>query len=132
MTLIQIIGKKALIVVEDIGLLAIAIATIIAFGIEINLMLEARKVTLADLLLMFIYLEVLSMTAIYLQSGKLPIRIPVYIAIVALARYLILDMKDMSSLEIIAVSASALILALTVLVIRYGHMKIPYPKDENP
>ncbi len=131
MTLIQIIGKKALIIVEDIGLLAIAIATVIAFGTEINTMIEARKVTLADLLLMFIYLEVLSMASIYLQSGKLPIRIPIYIAIVALARYLILDMKSLDGLGIIAVSASALILALTVLAIRFGHIRIPYPKDEN-
>lgn len=132
MTLIQLIGKKALIIVEDIGLLAIAIATIIAFIAEINVMVEARKVTLADLLLMFIYLEVLSMASIYLQSGKLPIRIPIYIAIVALARYLILDMKSMDAMGIIAVSASALILALTVLAIRFGHIHIPYPKDENP
>ena len=132
MTLTQLIGKKALIIVEDIGLLAIAIATIIAFVAEINIMIEARKVTLADLLLMFIYLEVLSMASIYLQSGKLPIRIPIYIAIVALARYLILDMKSMDAMGIIAVSASALILALTVLAIRFGHVRIPYPKDENP
>jgi len=58
-------------------------------------MYEARTVTLADLLLLFIYLEVLAMVKIYLASGKSPVRMPLYIAIVALARYMILDMKSL-------------------------------------
>ena len=131
MTFIQLAGKKLLVIVEDIGLLAIAIATIFAFATEIGTMIAAGVVTLADLLLMFIYLEVMAMVTIYLQSGKLPIRIPIYIAIVALARHLILGMKTMGSMEIIAVSASTLVLSLTVLAIRFGHMRLPYPKDEN-
>ena len=76
---------------QDIGLLIIAISTIVAVGIEINVMIEAMTVTLADLLLLFIYLEVLAMVAIYLESGKLPVRMPIYIAIVALARDLQLE-----------------------------------------
>ena len=100
-------AKKALSFTEDIGLLVIAIATVIAFGAEIKLMVVAQKVTLADLLLMFIYLEVLAMVGVYLDSGKLPIRIPLYIAIVALARYLILDMKEMSVWQMLATAAGA-------------------------
>lgn len=123
-------AKKALSFTEDIGLLVIAIATVIAFGAEIKLMVVAQKVTLADLLLMFIYLEVLAMVGVYLDSGKLPIRIPLYIAIVALARYLILDMKEMSVWQMLATAAGALILAITVLVIRYGHVRYPYGKEE--
>ena len=130
--MIQNVGKKVIVIVEDIGLLIVGIATIFAFGIEINNIIEARKVTLADLLLMFIYLEVLAMVAIYLESGKLPIRIPLYIAIVALARYLILDMKDMDTLRMLGVAGAALILAIAVFIIRYGHIKLPYPcKEEN-
>ena len=90
---------------------------------------EARAVTLADLLLLFIYLEVLAMVAIYLDSGKLPIRIPLYIAIVALARYLILDMKNMDTWRMLAVSGAALLMAIAVLVIRYGHARYPYEKN---
>ena len=125
------IGKKALIVVEDLGLVAIAIATVIAFIAEINLMITNRAVTLADLLLMFIYLEVLAMVSIYIKSGKLPIRIPIYIAIVALARHMILDMKSMDSWEIIAVAIAALVFALAVLAIRFGHVRYSYPDDES-
>ena len=106
-----------------------AVATIIAFGWEVALMVEARAVTLADLLLMFIYLEVLTMVGIYMKSGKLPIRIPLYIAIIALARYMILDMKAMDHWDMLAVAGAALILAITVLLIRYGHSRYPYDND---
>ena len=63
------------------------------------------------------------MVSIYLKSGKLPIRIPIYIAIVALARYLILDMKEMGQWKMLVVGGTALILSLTVLAIRYGHIR---------
>jgi protein PsiE len=115
---------------EDVGLLIISIATLIAMGIEVASMITARVVTLADLLLLFIYLEVLSMVAIYLKSGKLPVRMPLYIAIVALARYLILDMKNLDTMQILGIAGAALIIAVAVLVIRYGHAKFPYTDSD--
>jgi protein PsiE len=131
MQILKDITKNSLDVVQDIGLIFVAIATVIAFGVEVMTMVEHRTVTLADLLLLFIYLEVLAMVAIYLKSGKLPIRIPLYIAIVALARYMILDMKAMDSWRMLAVAGAALILALTILVIRYGHARYPYDPDSG-
>ena len=127
---ISSIGHIALTWVQDIGLLIIGISTIIAVGIEVMVMIDARTVTLADLLLLFIYLEVISMVAIYLDSGKLPVRMPIYIAIVALARYLILDMKALDTWRIMGVAVAALILALAVLVIRFGHTRFPYDKTD--
>ena len=131
MQILKDITKNSLDVVQDIGLILVAIATVIAFGVEVMTMVEHRAVTLADLLLLFIYLEVLAMVAIYLKSGKLPIRIPLYIAIVALARYMILDMKAMDSWRMLAVAGAALVLALTILVIRYGHVRYPYDSDSG-
>jgi len=122
---------ESLELLQALGLVLIAAATIIAFAIEIGVMVETRAVTLADLLLMFIYLEVLAMAGIYLKSGKLPIRIPLYIAIIALARYLVLDMKAMEDWRMLAVSGSALLIALTVLVIRFGHIRYPYESDSS-
>jgi len=116
---------------QNIGLIIIALASIFAIGHEVWLMIMNRQVALADLLLMFIYLEVLAMVAIYLESGKMPIRIPLYIAIVALARYMILDMKSMTAWQLVGVSASAFLLAITVLIIRYGHLRLPYDKDKS-
>ncbi|WP_417614510.1 phosphate-starvation-inducible protein PsiE [Oceanisphaera sp.] len=127
----RMLGSKVLDMLQHLGLIIVAVATVAAVGIEIGHMWQARTVTLADLLLMFIYLEVLAMVAIYLRSGKLPIRIPLYIAIVALARYLILDMKGMDSWRLITVAGAALVLAIAILVIRYGHVKYPYDKDDG-
>ena len=127
---ISIIAHRILTIVQDIGLIIIAVATVVAVGIEVKVMWDNGTVSLADLLLLFIYLEILAMVSIYLDSGKLPVRMPLYIAIVALARYLILDMKDMDVWKVMGVSAAALVLAVTVLVIRYGHLKYPY--DEPP
>lgn len=125
------VGKKAIIYAESIGLIIIAIATVIAVGIEITSMISAKTVTLADLLLLFIYLEVLAMVAIYLDSGKLPVRMPLYIAIVALARYLILDMKNMDIWHMLAVSGAILLITISILVHRYGHTKYPYGEEDN-
>ena len=109
----------------------IAISTVIAMYFEVKSMVDLRNVSLADLLLMFIYLEVLAMVAIYLESGKLPVRMPLYISIVALARYMILDMKNMDTMRLIGLAAAALILAITVFVIRYGHTQYPYNSKDD-
>lgn len=124
-------GHKTITLVEDLGLIIIAISTVIAVGIEISSMVEARTVKLADLLLLFIYLEVLAMVAMYLDSGKLPVRMPLYIAIVALARYLILDMKSLDNWRIIGIAGAILLISVAILVHRYGHTKLPYHKDDE-
>jgi len=124
-------GKNGLRWVENLGLIVIAIATVIAAAQEIDLMIEHRTVQLADLLLLFIYLEVLTMVGLYLESGQLPVRMPLYIGMVALARYLVLDMKEMDVWRMVGLSASVLVLALAVLVIRYGHVHYPYGRGEE-
>jgi len=122
--------KKAIRLAEVIGLIFIALATIFAIGHEMFKITSAFKVTLGDLLLLFLYLEVLAMVAIYMDSGKLPIRLPLYIAIIALARYLILDMKNLDTYHMLAIAATMILVALTVIIIRYGHVKLPY-KDHD-
>lgn len=117
---------KALVIVEDIGLLIIAISAVIAIGFEVVNMFTVMTVTLADLLLLFIYLEILAMVGIYLKTGKLPVRVPLYIAIVAIARYMILDMKNLDTLRVLGLTGAVLILALSILAIRYGHTQFPY------
>jgi protein PsiE len=128
---IKEISTRWLRVVENIGLIIISISTLIAFGFEISTMINAGTVTLVDLLLMFIYLEVLAMIAIYLESGKLPVRMPLYIAIVALARYLILDMKNLDTLQMLGVGVTILLMAISVLVIRYGHCRFSYDEKSK-
>lgn len=115
--------------VEYVGLLVIAFATTTAMYHEVVVMFEAQRVQLADLLLMFLYLEVLAMVGQYFKSGHLPVRYPLYIAMVALARYLILDLKEMNELRMLAVACAILLLTLGVLAIRYGHVRFPYRED---
>jgi len=110
----------------------ILLATLAAAGQEVMHMFHARTVTLSDLLLLFIYLEVVAMVHAYWQSGQLPVRMPLYIGVVALARYIILDMKDMDEKQMLAVAGAILILALAVLVIRYGHTRFPYEEKSDP
>ena len=127
---IQQFNQNLLSLVEHIGLLAIAIATVFAMAAEILVMVRVMQVTLADLLLLFLYLEVLAMVGAYYRSGKLPVRFPLYIGIVALARYLVLDIKDMDDLRMLSVAGSVLLLTLAVLLVRYGHVRYPYPSNE--
>lgn len=119
-------SKIALEFIENAGLVVIALATIVASIQELMRMVGAGAVTLGDLLLLFIYLEVLAMVAIYLESHRLPVRLPMYIAIVALARYLVLDMKDMDPWRILGVAGAILLIAISVLVVRFGHVRLPY------
>jgi protein PsiE len=123
--------QRGLTLVEYAGLLIIAFATTYAMVEEIGTMIEARRVTLADLLLMFLYLEVLAMISQYFNSGQLPVRFPLYIAMVAMARYIILDIKELTELRMLAVAAAILLLTLAVLVIRYGHTRFPYRDGEE-
>jgi protein PsiE len=116
-------------IVEYAGLLVIAFATAIAMYQEALIMVEARRASLSDLLLMFLYLEVLAMIGQYVKSGQLPVRFPLYIGIVALARYLILDLKDMTEWRVLAVTAAIFLLTVAVLVVRYGHVRYPYRED---
>ena len=120
------LALNALGMFEAIGLVVITLATLVAGAIEVTTMVGAGTVTLADLLLLFLYLEILAMVGVYFQSGQLPVRFPIYIAIVALARYLVLDMKSLDVWRMLGVTASILLLTLAVLVIRYGHLRFPY------
>ncbi len=127
---IQQFNQKLLQLAEHIGLLVIAIATVIAMGSEVASMIRDARVALSDLLLLFLFLEVLAMVGAYYRSGKLPVRFPLYIGMVALARYLVLDIKGMEDWRMLAVTGSILLLTIAVLVIRVGHVRYPYPSNE--
>jgi protein PsiE len=121
-------------VFEALGLVVITLATLVAGVFEVRAMLAAGIVTLSDLLMLFLYLEILAMVGVYFRSGQLPVRFPIYIAIVALARYLVLDMKSLDDWRMLGVTAAILLLAIAVLIIRYGHIRFPYDeslKDED-
>ena len=118
-------------IAEWAGLLIICIATLVAIGQETWNMILQHKVLLQDILLLFIYLEILTMAGLYFRSGKLPVRYPIYIAMVAIARYIIIGMKEMDGWTTVALALAILILGLSVIAIRYGHVRLPYPDDRS-
>jgi protein PsiE len=117
--------SRTLALAQDFGLIVVAIATMVAIGIEIKVMIDNSYVSLTDLLLLFIYLEVLTMVGVYYESGELPIKIPLYIAIVALARYLILDMKNIDTWRILGITSAILLLGVSIIVIQYCKANLP-------
>jgi protein PsiE len=123
------IFQKILKTLEIIGLVIISIATIIAIGQEVWVMVQHGKVALSDLLLLFIYLEVITMIGIYYQKNMLPVRFPIYIAIVALARYIILGSKEMAPWDMLGIGITLLVLTIAVFLVRLGHVKYPYEED---
>lgn len=127
----QYLLKNFLYFFEVLGLIAIAIAAVWAGMQDVIQIITIRRVTLADLLMMFIYLEVLAMVGMYLKSGKLPIRMPIYIAMVALARYLVLDMKALSATDMLAIAATLLLLVIAVLGIRFGQRVYQYDDERS-
>ena len=125
------IGRRVIALIEDLGLLLILVATAVAIVQVGVVMVEQRQVQLADLLLLFILLEVITMVENYWRVGKLPVRIPLYIAMVSMARYLILDTGDAHNEHALYITGAILILALAVFVVRYGHMKFPYQEQDG-
>ena len=124
-------GRQAIAVIEDMGLFLILICTVIAIGQEVWHMTKLHEVQLSDLLLLFIFLEVITMVEYYWRLGKLPVRIPLYIAMVALARYLILDTAESHNLHALYITGAILILAFAVFVVRFGHLKYPYDDKDG-
>ncbi|MDJ0905930.1 MAG: phosphate-starvation-inducible PsiE family protein [Woeseiaceae bacterium] len=122
-------GIRVVRLAEDVGLTLILLSTLVAGSIEVHHMWVQRNVMLEDLLLMFIYVETMTMVKVYWESGKLPVRMPLYIAIVAVARYLIIDIKDMDSWRALAIGSAILLLAVSVTIVRWGHVKLQYPRS---
>ena len=99
----------------------ILISTVIAVGIEIKLMFENQSVTLADLLLMFLYLEVLAMVRVFWDQQSISITLPLLIAITALARFIILQGKEMDPTALVYEAVAILLIAGAIVVLRLRH-----------
>ena len=99
----------------------ILISTVIAVGIEINKMFLAKSVTLADLLLMFLYLEVLAMVRVFWDQQSISITLPLLIAITALARFIILQGKEMDPSALVYEAIAIVLIASAIVILRLRH-----------
>ena len=99
----------------------ILVSTVIAVGIEIYKMFENRSVTLADLLLMFLYLEVLAMVRVFWNQQSISITLPLLIAITALARFMILQGKEMDPSALVYEAVAIVLIAGAIVILRLRH-----------
>ena len=99
----------------------ILISTVIAVGIEISKMFQNRSVTLADLLLMFLYLEVLAMVRVFWHQQSISITLPLLIAITALARFIILQGKEMDPTALVYEAIAIVLIAGAIVILRLRH-----------
>ena len=99
----------------------ILISTVIAVGIEIYKMFQNRSVTLADLLLMFLYLEVLAMVRVFWNQQSISITLPLLIAITALARFIILQGKEMDPSALVYEAEAIVLIASAIVILRLRH-----------
>ena len=99
----------------------ILISTVIAVGIEISKMFQNRSVTLADLLLMFLYLEVLAMVRVFWDQQSISITLPLLIAITALARFIILQGKEMDPAALVYEAVAIVLIAGAIVILRLRH-----------
>ena len=108
--------------------LLIFIGAVIGFSIEVFKMINLKKVELADLLLLFIYVEVMGMIRVYLLQEEIRITYPLIIAITAISRLIILQKKDLDPSILIYESLAILILALAIIVLRLRYLNVLKPK----
>ena len=111
------------------AVLFVLISTIIAFLLEVKLMYENKNIELADLLLMFIYIEVIGLVKSYWETRSVRITYPLVIAITALARFIILQDKESDPSNLIYISIAILIVSIATVVIRFRNSK--YLKIDN-
>ena len=111
------------------AVLFVLFSTIIAFILEVKEMYENRNIELADLLLMFIYIEVIGLVRSYWETRAVRISYPLVIAITALARFIILQDKESDPSNLIYISIAILIVAIATVIIRFRNSK--YLKIDN-
>ena len=109
--------------IQLVAVLIVLFATVIAFFLEIHEMYENRDINLADLLLMFIYIEVIGLVRSYWETRSVRISYPMIIAITALARFIILQDKDQDPTNLIYISLAILIVAIATVIIRFRNSK---------
>tara|TARA_Y100000817_G_C16712550_1_gene479968 strand:+ start:74 stop:460 length:387 start_codon:yes stop_codon:yes gene_type:complete len=109
--------------IQLVAVIVVLVSTIIAFFLEMKEMYENKNITLADLLLMFIYIEVIGLVRSYWETQSVRITYPLIIAITALARFIILQDKESDPANLIYISLAILIVSVATVIIRFRNSK---------
>ena len=109
--------------IQLVAVIVVLVSTIIAFFLEMKEMYDNKDITLADLLLMFIYIEVIGLVRSYWETQSVRITYPLIIAITALARFIILHDKESDPANLIYISLAILIVAIATVIIRFRNSR---------
>ena len=99
------------------------------FGSEISKMFNSGNIEVKNILTFFIYLEIMQMVSIFFETGKIPVRYPIYISMIGLARYIILE--DLNVNEALAISGSILLLSLALVGLAYRNKLVNAGDNEE-
>ena len=116
--------KEIIRITQLVGAAIVLVATTIAFCLEILKMANVQSIELADLLLLFIYLEVMGMVGNYWSNQSIRLTYPLFIAITALSRLIILQRKDTDASFLIFESGAILLLAIAIVVLKLRKSKM--------
>ncbi len=116
---VRTLSSRLVQISENVILLVIGLATLFASGVEVKRLFDTGTVNLSDLFLLFIYAEVLGMVGAFYKSHRIPITLPIIIAMTALCRMIILQSKDIDPVNILYEAGGILILAAAALMMSY-------------
>ena len=122
---------------EKVLLAIIGIATCIAAAQYLFQMYEAREILLADLFLLFIYVEIIGMVGAFYSTNRIPVTLPIIIAITALCRLIVMQGKEMDALMLIGEASAVLILAAAAYIMSLKdkvslEKKKEFAEDKSP
>ena len=115
--------------VETISHWLIYALVLFLFGSEIYDMFVSNDITVKNILTFFIYLEIMQMVSIFFDTGKIPVRSPIYISMIGLARYIILE--DLQVNEALAISGSILLLSIALVALAYRNSIVQNVEEEK-
>ena len=104
---------------EKLLLAIIGIATCIASALYIFDMVLAQEITLPDLFMLFIYAEIIGMVGAFYSTNRIPVTLPIIIAITALCRLIVMQSKEMDALIVLGEAAAILILSIAAVIMSF-------------
>ena len=115
--------------IETISHWLIYALVLFLFGSEISKMFNSGNIEVKNILTFFIYLEIMQMVSIFFETGKIPVRYPIYISMIGLARYIILE--DLNVNEALMISGSILLLSLALVGLAYRNKLVNAGESEE-
>ena len=104
---------------EKLLLAIIGIATCIASALYIFDMVLAQEITLPDLFMLFIYAEIIGMVGAFYSTNRIPVTLPIIIAITALCRLIVMQSKEMGALVVLGEAGAILILSISAIIMSF-------------